>query len=80
MYYTIKTLLESGKSQSSIAKILGIHRRTVKKITDQVTQGNVQPLPIEKQELLTPYLDQIKEWLENGKTPGKSIYSIILKV
>ena len=58
MYYTIKPLLESGKSQRGIAKILGIHRLMVKKITDQVTQGNVQPRPIEKQKLLTPYLDQ----------------------
>ena len=41
MYYTtIKTHLESGKSQRSIANLLGIQRRTVKKIKDQVTQGN----------------------------------------
>ncbi len=68
MYYTVKTLLESGNSQRSIAKILGIHRRTVKKIRGQLAQGIVQPRPIEKQKLLTPYFDQIKEWLENGKT------------
>ena len=68
MYYTVKTLLESGSSQRSIAKILGIHRGTVKKIKDQLARGVIQPPPVEKQKILTPYYDQIKEWLENGKT------------
>ena len=68
MYYTVKTLLEKGESQRSISKLLGIHRKTVKKIKESLDQGIIIPEPIKKEKLLTPYTDQIKEWLEKGKT------------
>ncbi len=68
MYYTVKTLLERGESQRSISKLLGIHRKTVKKIQSEIGKGILSPKPIEKEKLLTPYASQIKEWIEQGKS------------
>jgi len=68
MYYTVKTLLERGESQRSISKLLGIHRKTVKKIQSDIRKGILSPKPIEKEKLLTPYASQIKEWVEQGKS------------
>lgn len=44
MYYTVKTLLDSGKSVSSIASTVGIDRKTVRKIRDSVKDGIKLPL------------------------------------
>jgi transposase len=68
MYYTVKTLLEKGESQRSISKLPGIHRKTVKRIKESLSQGKIIPEPIKKEKLLTPYTSIIKEWIEKGKT------------
>jgi len=48
MYYTIKTLLDKGYSQRKIARELGIHRKTVKKIQAELEKGHHAPRPIKK--------------------------------
>ncbi len=42
MYYTVKTMLEHGKSISAIARDLGIDRKTVRKIRDRVKNGEIK--------------------------------------
>lgn len=68
MYYTVKTLLDRGQSQRSISKLLGIHRKTVKKIQSDIEKGKLSPMPIEREKLLAPYENQIKDWIERGKS------------
>ena len=68
MYHTVKTLLEKGKSQRYIAKTLGIHRRTIKRIKACIEKGKPGPEPIKKESLLDPYKDLINDLIELGKT------------
>jgi hypothetical protein len=43
MWYTVKTLLDRGKSLRCISQELGISRKTVTKIRDEIKKGNIQP-------------------------------------
>lgn len=66
MYYTVKTLLEKGYSQRKIARELGIHRKTVKKIQTELEKGHHAPRPIQKEKRLDAYKDQIQQRFEEG--------------
>jgi transposase len=68
MHYTVKTLLEKGKSQRYIAKTIGIHRKTIRRIKDCIEKGKPGPEPIQKERLLDTYKDQINDLIESGKT------------
>ena len=56
MYYTVKTLLEKGKSISAVARELGIDRKTVKRIRDKVKDG-VEVSKVKRKSILDPYRD-----------------------
>lgn len=66
MYYTVKTLTERGYSQRRIARELGIHRRTVKKIITDLENGLMEPTPVRKQKKLDRYTKQIQQFLQEG--------------
>jgi DNA invertase Pin-like site-specific DNA recombinase len=65
MYYTVKTLLEHGKSVSAISRELSIDRKTVRKLRDKVQDG-VKPPVILKPSILDPYKDVIVSLMEEG--------------
>lgn len=68
MFYTIKTLLAKGKSQRSIAKELGISRKTVKRIKSQISAGLSGPVIQDKEKKLSAYHEEILSQLTKGKT------------
>ena len=68
MYITIKTLLAAGKSQRSIAKELGISRKTVKRIKAQIDAGQTFPTTQPRPKKLETYHEEIVLELERGKT------------
>lgn len=65
MYYTVKTLLEQGKSVSGISRDLNIDRKTVRKLRDKVRDG-VNPPVIIKPSILDPYKEHIVSLMEEG--------------
>lgn len=66
MYYTIKTLTQKGFSQRRIARDLGVHRNTVRKIQQELAAGRVDPPPISRGKLLDPWREPITRQLEKG--------------
>lgn len=68
MWYTVKTLLDRGKSLRSISKELGISRKTVTKIRDEIQKGAVKPPEIKKDSILDTYHDYILELIEKQLT------------
>lgn len=66
MYYTIRTLTQKGLSQRRIARELGIHRETVRKIQHELAEGRMDPVPVKRDKLLDPWEEQIIEQLEKG--------------
>ena len=68
MYYTIKTLLNQGKSLRAISKELGINRVTVTKIRDQLLTGHTAPPLQVRQKLLDEHEAIIKKLYEDGYT------------
>ena len=60
MYYTIKTLLEQGKSQREISRQLGIHRKTVRKIKLSIEAERLHPVVALRPKRLDSYRDQIE--------------------
>ena len=60
MWYTIKTLLDKGKSIRRISEELGISRITVKRIKNKIEAGQLIPAPVVKNKLLESYHDYIK--------------------
>lgn len=61
MYHTIKTLLGQGHSQRRIARDLGIHRKTVKRIADQISQGE-GPGQYDRELKLSDFEEKLREW------------------
>lgn len=61
MYHTIKTLLGQGHSQRKIARELGIHRRTVKRIADRI-ECDDGPGQYDRSLKLSDFEAQILEW------------------
>lgn len=59
MWYTVKTLLERGKSLRGISRELGISRKTVTKIRDEIQKGIIKPPEINKGGILDDYSDYI---------------------
>jgi len=68
MWYTVKTLLERGRSLRSISKDLGINRKTVTKIRDEILRGNFGPRSIKRDKILDDYQELIQELLNKGYT------------
>lgn len=68
MWYTVKTLLDRGKSLRSISQDLGINRKTVTKIRDEVEKGIFKPPEIKKGGILDDYYDYIWELSEKQLT------------
>ena len=68
MYYTIKTLSERGYSKRKISKDLGIHRDTVSRILEQISEGKTEPEPMARSKLLDQYKEHIEELIDRGKT------------
>lgn len=68
MYYTIKTLLQQGKSLRAISKELGINRVTVTKIRNQLAAGQIAPAVQVRQKLLDAHEAIIKKLYEDGYT------------
>jgi transposase len=68
MYNTVKTLLEKGNSISSISRELGMDRKTVRKIRDNIGKEIMVP-KIERKSVLDPYREIIINYLtEKGLT------------
>ncbi len=56
MYYTVKTMLEQGKSISAVAREVGIDRKTVRKIRDRIKNGEIRiPIMKRRSKLDNPY-------------------------
>jgi hypothetical protein len=68
MWYTVKTLLERGKSLRGISRELEISRKTVTKIRDEITKGDIKPPEINKGGILDNYFDFIFELCEKQLT------------
>ncbi|MBN2349071.1 MAG: IS21 family transposase [Bacteroidales bacterium] len=68
MWYTVKTLLDRGKSLRCISQELGISRKTVTKIRDEITKGNIKPPEIKKGGILDDYSDLILSLCEKRLT------------
>jgi transposase len=68
MWYTVKTLLERGKSLRGISRELGISRKTVTKIRDEISKGILKPPEIKKGGILDDYFDFIYELCEKQLT------------
>ena len=66
MYYTVKTMLEHGKSISAIARDLGIDRKTVRKIRDRVKNGEIKTPVMKRKSKLDSYKEEIIGYLERG--------------
>ena len=66
MYYTVKTLLDQGWSISSIARELGIDRKTVRKIRERVKEGELKVPRMRKRSRLDAYREEIVSYLEGG--------------
>jgi len=66
MYYTVKTMLEHGKSISAIARDLGIDRKTVRKIRDRVKNGEIKTPVMKRKSKLDSYKEEIIGYLEKG--------------
>jgi IS30 family transposase len=62
--YTILTLHKQGKTNAEIARQLHCNRHTVENILKRgdVTEKQTRHKP----SAVTPYKEQIKEWLENA--------------
>ena len=59
MWYTVKTLLERGKSLRAISQELGISRKTVTKIRNELQKGNIRIPEMQKPGILDDYYDYI---------------------
>ena len=59
MYYTVKTMLEHGKSISAIARDLGIDRKNVRKIRDRVKNGEIKTPVMKRKSKLDTYKEEI---------------------
>lgn len=68
MWYTVRTLLERGKSLRAISRELGISRKTVTKIRDEIQKGKIKPPEITKTVILEDYHDYILELHEKKLT------------
>lgn len=68
MIYTVKTLHEKGKSQRAIARELGINRKTVRKMIENIEKEGVKEPEFMKQKKLSEFRALIKEKLEKGLT------------
>jgi len=68
MIYTIKTLFEKGKSQRAIARELGISRKTIKKVIENIQKEGVKEPVLEKIKKLDEFNHVIKRKLEKGLT------------
>jgi transposase len=66
MYYAVKTLLDRGKNLSEISRVLGIDRKTVRKIRDRLKEGKISPPEFSRKSVLEPYKDEIIEYLSEG--------------
>ena len=66
MYYTVKTMLERGKSISSVARDLGIDRKTVRNIRDRIKNGEIKTPVIRKLSKLDPYKEIILDYIDQG--------------
>ena len=73
MYYTVKTLLDSGKSVSSIASTVGIDRKTVRKIRDSVKDG-IKPPEFHKPSILDNDKEDITSLLNEDGLNGVLIH------
>ena len=78
MYYAVKTLLETGKSISEVARELGIDRKTVRKIRDKVKDGVKVPA-IKRRSILDPYRDLIIEYLNEEGLTGVLIHKRLVE-
>ena len=67
MHYTVKTLLEQGRSQRSIARELGISRETVRRIMSDIDAGLTHH-NYQRPKSLDGYRDVVQELLSNGLT------------
>lgn len=78
MYYAVKTLLETGKSISEVARELGIDRKTVRKIRDKVKEVVKVPA-IKRRSILDPYRDLIMEYLNEEGLTGVLIHKRLVE-
>ena len=62
MHHTIKTLLEKGRSQRSIARDLGINRSVVRRVARELELGQ-PPGSYQRSPKLAGYEAQIRDWL-----------------
>ena len=66
MYYTVKTMLEQGKSISAVAREVGIDRKTVRKIRDRIKNGEIRTPVMKRRSKLDNYKEEIIGYLEKG--------------
>jgi transposase len=77
LYYRVKTLLEKGYIQRKIARELGIHRKTVKKILTELGKDRYAPRPIQNEKRLEAHQDQIQQRFDEGMSM-KLIYQWLI--
>ena len=65
MYYTVKTMLDHGKSISAIARDLGIDRKSVCKIRERIKNGGIRTPVMKRRSRLDNYKEEIIGYLEN---------------
>ena len=68
MKYTVKTLLERGKSLRAISRELGVNRKTITKIKDEIEKGNFDLHKIKRQNILGPYHEFVEKLIEKKLT------------
>jgi transposase len=76
MYYTVKTLLDKGKSLREISRILGINRKTVTKIRDQTGTGTIKIPKQNRSKKLDDFEEIISGFIEKGFT-AKIMHNIL---
>ncbi|MDI6641100.1 MAG: helix-turn-helix domain-containing protein [Elusimicrobiota bacterium] len=60
MWITIKTLYERGKNKTQIAEILGISRKTVRRVLNKLEQGETEPKRKQVESILSQHDEYIR--------------------
>lgn len=68
MKFTVKTLLQKGHSQRSIAKELSISRKTIRRYKEEIDNDCILTPKIQRGKKLDLYFNEIKEWYSQGLT------------
>ncbi|MGI6393620.1 MAG: IS21 family transposase [bacterium] len=71
MYYSVKTLYDSGRSQRAISRELNISRNSVKRLIERFEAGDLPQIKVERESSLSPFTEVIRDYLSSGLTARK---------